>query len=89
MALNLVIGAKGSDDILFTGTTGDAKITGLEPGTVVATGDYQAWNIDSAGKLTPSAKVDVEGFTVLPAQAAAPTSATVTPTIDGAEVTSK
>lgn len=89
MALNLVIGAKGSDEILFTSAGESVTITGLEPGTVVAAGDYQAWNVDPDGKLKPSAKVDVPGFTVEQEEAPAPADVTATATEDGATVSGK
>lgn len=86
--LTLNIYKKGETTPSFTGD--DAKgaaITGLAAGTVVAKGDYQASHTDPDGKLTESNKVDVAGFTVKQAQAAAPTNVEATATDDGANVT--
>lgn len=68
MTEQLKIYKKDGDTPLFSGTDTQAAITGLAPGTVVATGDYR-------GRLEDGAKVsdwvDVDGFTVLPKLATA------------------
>lgn len=68
MTLKLNIYKK--DNLTTPIATGDGaigvNITGLAPGTVVATGDYKASYTDTEGKLLESDKVDVPAFTVLP-----------------------
>ncbi|MFD1455230.1 hypothetical protein ACFQ44_05965 [Levilactobacillus lanxiensis] len=86
--LTLNVYKKGEETPAFTGDdTNGVQITGLAAGTVVAKGDYQASHTDPTGKLTESDKVDVDGFTVKQAQAAAPSNVEATATDDGANVT--
>ncbi|WP_341778600.1 hypothetical protein [Levilactobacillus sp. HBUAS70063] len=87
MALNLTIYKKGESTAAFTGVKTTADITGLAAGTVVATGDYEATNVDPDGLLTESGRVPVEGWTVPKQQAPTPANLKVTPTADGATIT--
>lgn len=87
MALNLTIYKKGDSEAAFTGVKTKADITGLEPGTVVADGDYEATNIDDTGTLDESDRASVKGWTVPKQKAPTPSDLTVTPTADGAEIT--
>jgi hypothetical protein len=82
MANKLVIFKKGEDTSSFTGADDkSAAITGLTAGAVVAAGDYQGALTDGTSF---SDKVDVPGFTVLPAVETPPASTeTTTPTDDG------
>lgn len=75
------------DTKTFEGEVGvkTVAITGLDAGTVVATGDYQvAWS-DGTNE---SDRVDVPGFTVNSAETKpeAATNVTATPTDDGATI---
>ncbi|MBS0950704.1 hypothetical protein ABC426_11810 [Lactiplantibacillus plantarum] len=83
MAKVLSIYAKGNDTAIATGDATSATITGLTPGTVVATGDYQVAYVDGDQS---SDKVDVPGFTVLTAKPADPADVKSTATTDGAKV---
>lgn len=85
--LNLTVYKKGETSPAFTGVKTKADITGIAPGTEVATGDYEATNVDPDGTLTESERTPVEGWTVPKQQAPAPTNLTVTPTADGATIT--
>lgn len=87
MAKQLVIFKKGETDVAFTGDDKSVAITGLAPGTVVATGDYTIAVEDSENLELTSTPVDVPGFTVNRAQEAAPENVAATPTDDGATVT--
>lgn len=88
MALTLNIYKKGETTPAFTGTDADGVvITGLDAGTAVVAGDYEASHTDPDGKLTESDKVTVPAFTVNKEQAPAPTGVTATATDDGAKIT--
>ena len=63
MTEQLKIYKKDGDTPLFAGTDTEAAVTGLAPGTVVATGDYRG-RLEDGDKT--SNWVDVDGFTVLP-----------------------
>lgn len=87
MAQKLAIYKKGETTPLATGDpTEKLAITGLAAGTVVPDGDYQAAVIDDTDAENPSAKVDIEGWTVLKKTEPEPTNVKVTPTEDGADV---
>ena len=86
MAQQLAIYKKGETDPTVVGDPTGVAITGLEAGTVVATGDYQVATQDSESKENTSSKVDVPGWTVLKATEPAPTNVQSTPTEDGANV---
>lgn len=87
MAKQLVIFKKGETDVAFTGDETSVAITGLVPGTVVATGDYTIAVQDSEDLELTSTPVDVPGFTVSKAQEEAPENVVAKPTDDGATVT--
>ena len=87
MALSLTLYKKGESTAAFTGIKTTADVTGLAAGTVVATGDYEATNVDPDGMLTESDRTPVEGWTVPKQQAPTPASLKVTPTADGATIT--
>lgn len=87
MALNLTIYKKGETTKTFSGVKTTADITGLVAGTVVATGDYEATNVDPDGILNESKRTPVEGWTVPKQQAPTPANLKVTPTADGATIT--
>lgn len=86
MAQQLAIYKKGEDKATVTGDPKGVELTGLDAGTVVATGDYQAAVIDSEGAENPSAKVDVPGFTVLKKTEPEPTDVKATATETGATI---
>lgn len=87
MAQKLAIYKKGEDTPVVTGDPTGVAVTGLEAGTVVADGDYQAAVIDDTNAENPSGKVDVPGWTVLKKTEPEPTNVKATATEDGADVT--
>lgn len=86
MAAQLAIYKKGETTPVVTGDPTGVAITGLEAGTVVATGDYQVATQDSESKENTSSKIDVPGWTVLKATEPDPEDVKVTPTADGGTV---
>lgn len=87
MSAQLVIFKKGETTPAFTGDDKSVVITGLVPGTVVATGDYVLVVQDTENAENPSSPVDVPGFTVNKATESPAENVTATPTDDGATVT--
>lgn len=66
MARTFSLYKKGTAKAIQTGKPSPIVITGLAAGAIVAKGDYQVTATDDGA--SESGKVDLPGFTVLPAE---------------------